>query len=125
MWEVLVQGGIVITEEGFWVYKTAREQEESAMRVDNIRIAALRESEALAEQRASIIHSPFVVLRPKLFPDGDKWCALYGENLQDGVAGFGDTPAEAAADFNEEWFEAKARKPQMRGLHPAGTGAKL
>ena len=27
--------------------------------------------------------------------DGDQWCALYGENLQEGVAGFGRTPAEA------------------------------
>lgn len=27
--------------------------------------------------------------------DGDSWCALLGENLQDGVSGFGDTPQEA------------------------------
>lgn len=27
--------------------------------------------------------------------DGDMWCALLGENLQEGVAGFGDTPQEA------------------------------
>ena len=27
--------------------------------------------------------------------DGDQWCALLGENLQVGVAGFGDSPIDA------------------------------
>ena len=31
--------------------------------------------------------------------DGNKWCFLWGENLQVGVAGFGDTPLEAMAAF--------------------------
>lgn len=30
-----------------------------------------------------------------LTKDGDQWCALFGEDLQVGVAGFGDTRAEA------------------------------
>lgn len=34
------------------------------------------------------------------FPDGDHWCVLWGENLQDGVAGFGKTPYLAVLDFN-------------------------
>ncbi len=50
---------------------------------------------------------PFVLFKPKLYPDGNQWCALYGENLQEGVAGFGDTPADAAADFDVNWFKAK------------------
>jgi hypothetical protein len=47
---------------------------------------------------------PHVLMRPAVFPDGNKWCALYGDNLQEGVAGFGDTPAEATDDFNRNWF---------------------
>ncbi len=43
------------------------------------------------------------VLRPRIFIDGDKWCVLYGENVQDGVAGFGDSPREAVYDFNKAW----------------------
>ena len=39
--------------------------------------------------------APFTLLKPKMFLDGDKWCALYGENIQDGVCGFGKSPAEA------------------------------
>lgn len=46
---------------------------------------------------------PFVRLRPKIFPDGNQWCVLYGENLQEGVAGFGKSPFEAAADFDRQW----------------------
>ena len=30
---------------------------------------------------------PSVTMRPKLLQDGDHWCALYGEDLQNGVAG--------------------------------------
>ena len=30
-----------------------------------------------------------------VYPDGDRWCALLGENLQEGEAGFGSTPIEA------------------------------
>lgn len=46
---------------------------------------------------------PSVLYRPRLFIDGNQWCALYGENLQDGVAGFGDSPAEAMLEFDRNW----------------------
>lgn len=49
---------------------------------------------------------PFYLLKPPVFPDGNAWCALYGEDLQSGVAGFGRTPAEAAADFDKNWTTA-------------------
>ena len=32
-----------------------------------------------------------------LSKDGDQWCALYGEDLQVGVAGFGETKVDAIA----------------------------
>ena len=31
--------------------------------------------------------SPHFLYKPKIFIDGDQWCCLYGENIQDGVAG--------------------------------------
>ena len=46
---------------------------------------------------------PCVLFRPSLGRDGNKWCALYGEDLMHGVAGFGDTPAEAMHDFDKSW----------------------
>ncbi len=50
---------------------------------------------------------PCVLFRPAIFPDGSAWCALYGKNIQEGVAGFGETPAAAAADFDRNWFNQK------------------
>lgn len=46
---------------------------------------------------------PSVLFRPALLIDGNKWCALYGDNLQDGVAGFGNSPDAAMRDFDTAW----------------------
>ena len=52
---------------------------------------------------ASRYEAPSVLFKPKLSIDGNQWCALYGENLQDGVAGFGRSPADAMWDFDKNW----------------------
>lgn len=46
---------------------------------------------------------PSVLFRPSIQIDGDHWCALYGANLQEGVAGFGDSPGAAMRAFDEAW----------------------
>lgn len=51
------------------------------------------------------MQSPSVVYRPVLSKDGSKWIALYGEDLQVGVVGIGDSPALAMHDFNRAWGE--------------------
>lgn len=48
---------------------------------------------------------PHALLKPRICIDGNQWCALYGENLMDGVAGFGDSPELACADFDRNWKE--------------------
>ena len=53
---------------------------------------------------------PFVLMRPKIYLDGNSWCALYGENLQDGICGFGDTPEKASIAFDAEWITAIAKE---------------
>lgn len=63
-------------------------------------IAMNRENEAYTQYCAT---RPHVILKAKMSKDGNQWCCLYGENLQEGVAGFGDTPAKAAASFDEAW----------------------
>lgn len=40
-------------------------------------------------------------LKPTITKDGNQWCCLYGANLQEGIAGFGDTPHLAMLDFNK------------------------
>lgn len=67
-------------------------------------VSASHAAEQVEYERAR----PFMLLRPRMFPDGNKWCALYGDNLQEGVAGFGDTPAQASVQFDIEWLNAKA-----------------
>lgn len=47
---------------------------------------------------------PFMLLRPTLSLDGNVWVALYGENLMEGVSGFGDTPEAAAHAFDLAWL---------------------
>jgi hypothetical protein len=54
-----------------------------------------------AENICAIAAEPFTRLRPALYPDGDQWCALYGENLQEGVAGFDPSPYDAEQAFNK------------------------
>ena len=38
------------------------------------------------------------------YKDGDKWCVLWGENIQEGICGFGDTPIAAMFDFQGAIF---------------------
>lgn len=46
---------------------------------------------------------PSVIFKPRLFIDGNEWCALYGVNLAEGVAGFGDSPENAMHAFDCAW----------------------
>lgn len=46
---------------------------------------------------------PCVLFKPTLKLDGNKWCALFGDDLAVGVAGFGDSPAEAMFAFDAAW----------------------
>ncbi len=50
---------------------------------------------------------PAVLFRPTVVTVGNKWHALYGPNQMEGVSGFGDTPAEAMADFDQNWLKQK------------------
>lgn len=71
-----------------------------------------------AIQVAAASHErPSVLYRPSLTVDGNQWCAIYGENLQDGVAGFGNSPADAMWDFDRNWVRGiapKAAQPNVR-----------
>ena len=54
---------------------------------------------------------PSAIYRPSISIDGNQWCALYGDNLQDGVAGFGDSPEAAMQDFDSQWQKKLESKP--------------
>jgi hypothetical protein len=54
-------------------------------------------------ETAEKMAQPSMMLRPRLSVDSNQWCALYGEDLQTGVAGFGASPEKAYADFDRAW----------------------
>lgn len=60
--------------------------------VDNI------EHETVAMNLWSFI----AMLGIKPYKDGNQWCFLYGKNLQDGIAGFGDTIFDAAWELYKQ-----------------------
>lgn len=53
-------------------------------------------------------------LEAKLSKDGNMWCFLWGDNLQDGVCGFGETIFDAARDFYTNIKREKARKEEEK-----------
>ena len=84
---------------------------ESALRDANLGHYVERAAAAIAEdagRAAEAYAAPCAVYRPALKMDGNQWCALYGDNLQDGIAGFGDTPAAAMREFDKAWATCKA-----------------
>lgn len=63
---------------------------------------------ALLEQKLRLIDTEldFSIIRltgAKVTQDGNQYCCLYGDNLHDGIAGYGDTPYKAVLAFNNEW----------------------
>ena len=40
------------------------------------------------------------LLKPRLTKEGNEWCFIIGENIQEGLCGFGETVREAMDNFN-------------------------
>ena len=56
----------------------------------------------------------FILLGCTLLRDGNQWCVLYGKDLQEGIAGFGDSPMKAIWDFNKQFKSTiEKRAPEM------------
>lgn len=67
-----------------------------------VHAAAIDESEAAYRRR---LWAVVLGLTPKR--DGNQWCILYGENLQEGIAGFGGTPDAAMRDFEMKFTDPR------------------
>lgn len=64
---------------------------------------------------AAMARSPHVLMRPTLSVDGNMYCFLYGDDLVNGIAGFGETAAAAAEDFDRNWCTQKAPNANKEG----------
>lgn len=60
---------------------------------------------AATEMRAMQV---IATIKPVLSKDGDQFCYLLGDNLQEGIAGFGSTVAKAMYDFQRAFWNEKA-----------------
>lgn len=80
-----------MTQELYLINKASQEQLHQNLQHEAIM------NNLIAEQEYKL----FQMLRPSLSKDGDRWCVLYGENLQTGIAGFGKSPYEAILEFNK------------------------
>ena len=90
-------------ENEYWSEKLSREQHQlDYVHQSNMNVCIEREEINL-----------FSMLKPKVSIDGNQWCVLYGENLQDGVAGFGDTLMKAIYNFNKSFH-----LPITKAVHP-------
>lgn len=49
------------------------------------------------------IMAPHVIHGARVILDGDQWCCILGD-MPTGVAGFGNTPKEACAEFDRIWM---------------------
>lgn len=52
-------------------------------------------SQTLEGSQWNMAHPTKLTVEAELYKDGDEWCCLIGENIQDGCAGFGRTPQDA------------------------------
>ena len=68
------------------------------------RVAYAYQVAAVAQERPSVLY------RPKIYIDGKQWRVLYGDNLQDGIAGYGDSPQKAMEDFDENFSKSLSQK---------------
>jgi len=92
--------------------------EDSNMAANAICHAAAMSQEAF-RQATEGYGTPSAIYKPKLFVDGNQWCALLGDNLQSGVCGFGSTPYHAMAAFDRAWYAPLPDNAAMTG--PAGV----
>ncbi len=74
-----------------------------------VEILEIELQSALSNEKACSRRSKWaVVLGLKPMLEGNKWCLLWGEDIQSGIAAFGDTPEQAIENF-ELAMKEKAR----------------
>ena len=76
------------TEEAYWNERFNIEQHHMRIYYDTI-----------CEQQLL----PSTNFKPKIYKDGNMWCALYGDSIQEGICGFGETPEKAVEAYNRAW----------------------
>lgn len=102
--------------------RSAKSSDEWTVEVDGEHLGCyMTEAQAMAAVDAAVTPAviagprPSVMYRPKIMIDGDHWYALYGDNIEVGVVGFGKSPAEAMLEFDKAWSKPL---PTLKGATP-------
>lgn len=56
-------------------------------------------------------------LRPKLLKEGTKYCALLGNDPQQGILGCGETPLDAFIDWDIAYQYLKSKDPELKSIY--------
>lgn len=80
------------TEENYWYSRASQDVLYSERQHESIMSSLIQREE----------YNLFSLLKPKLSLDGDLWCVLLGDNMQEGVVAFGESPYLAILDFNKQ-----------------------
>lgn len=86
-----------MNEDQYWYNRSSQDVRYSELQHDAKMYLLMTEQE----------YQLFAMLKPSLKKDGNQWCVLFGKDLQEGIAGFGDTPYLAILDWNKQ-FNATA-----------------
>ena len=95
-------------EETYWQERLSREQHQLDLRHQS-KMNVLVETEEM---------NLFALLKPKVGIDGNQYYVLYGEDLQSGIAGFGDTQMLAIYDWNKSFHRPINKKQHSQPLTP-------
>ena len=72
------------------------------------------------EQTQNAMQYPHVLMKPKVYWDGNHWCCQLGDDIT-GIVGLGNTPAKACAAFDAVWWEGDRLKVAAEfGKTPVG-----
>lgn len=81
------------TEQDYWSTRMSEEGRNLHFQHDSIM------NKLYIEEQMALFSS----LKPKLSLEGNQWLCLYGDNIQEGICGFGDSPYKAILAFNIEF----------------------
>lgn len=81
---------------------------DGVLQTDEHTRAVLHEAACHTDNYAISRNTPFVIYGARVFRDGNMWCALLGDNIQEGVCAFAATPDKAVQEFNKVWYQTVA-----------------
>lgn len=81
-----------MTQEDFYQIESSQRQHNEELR---------RESERMDMYTINQLRV-ISTLKCRFLKEGNMYCCLYGEDIQEGIAGYGETPYQAITEFNKE-----------------------